>query len=57
MKKEPVVISVTHDDGTHSHYALIDAETGDKLWSEDPIECKAQGYPVTQQPTINKYGK
>jgi hypothetical protein len=46
MKKEPVVVSVTNDDGSHSHYALICSETGDKLWSENPIECAAQGFPV-----------
>lgn len=44
--KEPHVISVTNDDGTHSHYALINPENGEKLWSENPEECKAQGYPV-----------
>jgi hypothetical protein len=46
--KEPKVISMFNDDGSHSHYALIDVETGDKLWSECPEECKAKGYPVTQ---------
>src|SRR4051812_26652049 len=42
---EPKVVSVKHDDDTHSHYALIDSE-GRKLWSENPEECAAQGYPV-----------
>lgn len=43
---KPTVIDVFNDDGTHSHWALIDTETGTKIWSEFPEECKAQGYPV-----------
>lgn len=43
---KPTLISVTHDDGGHSHWALIETGTGVKLWSENPEECKAQGYPV-----------
>jgi hypothetical protein len=34
------------DNGEHSHYALIERQTGVKVWSEDPEECKAKGYPV-----------
>jgi hypothetical protein len=46
--EKPTVIEVFNDDGTHSHYALVSSTTGEKLWSENPIECKAQGYPVKQ---------
>lgn len=46
MEKQPQIISVKHDDETHSHWALIDPENGKKLWSENPKECQAQGYPV-----------
>ena len=44
--EKPTVIEVSNDDGTHSHYALVSSTTGEKLWSENPTECKAQGYPV-----------
>jgi len=46
--EKPTVVEVFNDDGTHSHYALVSSTTGEKLWSENPIECKAQGYPVKQ---------
>lgn len=42
-----MIIDVFNDDGSHSHYALISTKTGEKLWSENPKECKAQGYPVS----------
>ncbi|WP_064967999.1 hypothetical protein [Tenacibaculum ovolyticum] len=44
--KKPQIIEVHADNGALSHYALIDVETGKKLWSEAPEECKAMGYPV-----------
>jgi hypothetical protein len=44
--EKPKVIEVFNDNGSHSHWSLVDIKTGEKLWSEDPIECKAQGYPV-----------
>lgn len=43
---KPQVIEIYADNGALSHYALIDVETGEKLWSEDPEECKAMGHPV-----------
>lgn len=43
---EPIVQPVYADNGEHSHWCLIDKVTGDKLWSEDPEECKAMGHPV-----------
>lgn len=46
MKTKPQVIDVFSDNGELSHWALIDPETGVKLWSEDPEECKAMGHPV-----------
>lgn len=55
MNAEPKVIEVFADNGEHSHYTLIDSETGDKLWSEYPEECKAKGYPVEQlQPNVQE---
>ena len=47
MMKKPIVIEVFADNGELSHYALINHENGEKLWSENPEECKAMGYPVT----------
>lgn len=36
------------DNGEHSHWTLIETKTGRKLWSENPEECKAKGYPVVE---------
>jgi hypothetical protein len=47
--KEFLLIPVYADNGEHSHYTLIESSTGIKVWSEDPQECKAQGYPVNSQ--------
>jgi hypothetical protein len=33
--KEPIVIEKFADNGEHSHWQLIDSDTGDILWSED----------------------
>ena len=44
--KKPKVIEIYSDNGDLSHYALINVENGEKLWSESPNECKAMGYPV-----------
>lgn len=41
-----ILDEVFADNGEHSHWSLIDASTGVKVWSEDPEECKAQGHPV-----------
>lgn len=46
--EKPQVIEVYADNGALSHYALIDIETGDKLWSEAPEECRSIGYPVKE---------
>jgi hypothetical protein len=46
--EKPMIIEVYADNGDLSHYALIDTNTGEKLWSEAPEECKAIGYPVKQ---------
>ena len=51
--KKPEVIEVYADNGQLSHYALIDTETGNKLWSEEPEECKAMGYPVVNNDCIH----
>lgn len=47
---KPTLVEVFSDNGEHSHWTLVNPENGEKLWSEDPDECKAMGYPVSQQP-------
>lgn len=44
---QPIVAEAFADNGAHSHWYLIDAKTGDKLWSEDPEECAARGFSVS----------
>jgi len=44
--EKPVVNEVFTDNGEHSHWNLIDAETGENLWSEFPEEDLARGHPV-----------
>lgn len=44
---QPIVAEAFADNGAHSHWYLIDAKTGDKLWSEDPEECAARGFAVS----------
>lgn len=46
--EKPLVVPVYCDNGEFSHWTLIEAGTGKKLWSEDPKECKAMGYPVEE---------
>lgn len=36
--KKPIVNEVFTDNGEHSHWNLIDAETGENLWSESSEE-------------------
>jgi hypothetical protein len=36
--KKPTIIERFTDNGEHSHYSLIETETGDLLWSEAPEE-------------------
>ena len=52
--EKPTIVEVFNDNGSHSHWSLVDSENGVKLWSENPIECKAQGYPVTYPKTSNQ---
>lgn len=47
---KPTIIEVCNDDDSFSHYALVDSATGKKIWSANPVECKAQGYPVKDDP-------
>jgi len=42
--KEPKVEERFADNGEHSHYVLVDVETGELLWSESP-EDKVQVRP------------
>jgi hypothetical protein len=55
--KKPTVIEVFNDNGSHSHWALVDLETSEKLWSENPIECKAMGYPVEKDILVSENAK
>ena len=50
---KPIIKKVYTDNGDLSHYTLIDVESGEKLWSEFPEECKSMGFPVKQQPLTN----
>jgi len=44
--KKPIINEVFTDNGEHSHWNLIDDETNSIIWSEDPIEDKAMGFPI-----------
>ena len=55
--KKPEVIEVYADNGQLSHYALVDTETGNKLWSEAPEECEAMGHPVVNNDCIHSVSK
>jgi hypothetical protein len=44
--EKPLVVPVYSDNGSFSHWTLLEFGTGKKLWSEDPNECKAMGYPI-----------
>lgn len=37
--KKPKVIEKFADNGEHSHYQLVDVESGEVIWSEDPTEA------------------
>jgi len=54
--EKPTIIEVFADNGTISHYALIESNTGIKLWSENPEECAAMGYPVDGCPSCSGTG-
>jgi hypothetical protein len=45
-KPEPLLNRVYADNGEFSHWQLIDPTTGENLWSQNPNEDAAQGYPV-----------
>lgn len=34
--KKPIIVERFADNGEHSHYDLIEVETGELLWSEEP---------------------
>lgn len=36
--REPLVIDRFSDNGEHSHYELIDQDTGNVIWSEDVFD-------------------
>lgn len=39
---KPTIVEVFADDGQHSHWQLLDTDTGEALWSEDPVEDAAR---------------
>lgn len=49
MKSKPVLNEVFADNGEHSHWNLINPDTGENLWSEDPAEDFAMGHPVANK--------
>jgi hypothetical protein len=50
--EKPIVNEVFCDNGEHSHWNLIDPETGKNLWSEDFKEDELNGFPVVKQNNI-----
>lgn len=46
-KSKPIINEVFSDNGEHSHWNLIDPVTVANLWSENPDEDKARGFPVS----------
>jgi hypothetical protein len=38
METKPIVVEAFTDNGQHSHWRLIDPETGYIIWTEDPEE-------------------
>ena len=46
---KPILAEAFADNGAHSHWYLIDGESGEKIWSEDPEECAARGFPVASR--------
>jgi exonuclease VII large subunit len=43
---KPILEEAFTDNGEHSHWRLIDPVTGVNLWSQDPTEDAAIGYPI-----------
>lgn len=54
---KPKLVEVFADNGEHSHWTLIDPVNGEKLWSENPEECAAMGYPVKKNRKTLKLNK
>ena len=54
MKNKPILVEVFADNGEHSHWTLVDSDSGSKLWSENPEECKAMGHLVVGRADIEK---
>lgn len=48
--EKPIINEVFADNGEHSHWELINAETGELLWSEDVEESNIRwtGKPLTE---------
>lgn len=42
----PIVEHIPADNGEFSHYHCIDADTGEVLWSSDPLETMAGGQKI-----------
>lgn len=54
--KEPKVIERFADNGEHSHYELIDVETGDILWSEE-MEALSKHDVIGRSELLLAFGK
>ncbi len=47
--EKPIIVPAYADNGEHSHWELIDVETGEVLWSEDVKETNARGQKIKDQ--------
>lgn len=41
------IVPIYADNGEHSHWAALNVADGSKVWSQDPDEDLARGFPVT----------
>lgn len=59
--EKPTIVERFADNGEHSHYALIETETGELLWSEAPEEemqqVKNLNIPAVVKSVCVKCGK
>lgn len=54
LKVKPLVREVFADNGEHSHYELLDAETGKVLWTE---EEKDEKFEKAAEPMIKYFAE
>lgn len=51
--KKPVIVEKFADNGEHSHWSLVDCETGELLWSQAPEE-EMQQVKLCNKPAVIK---